>query len=634
MRDLVVRESLGRLAEQAGEKLRDLVAAGEELPFDVTEPGDHSPFAQFAPQTSRFIRSHATALLDLESFAPACSAIASAEVSRPYLERLGEPIPNDPGRRAADAVVTFLCRIWEGSAEFALDPSRLEAALAELEDTEEPERGEAEVLVPMLGLQMPISRLELATASLVRAETIDAPQEARNAEGSQRSAWEPLFFAVVQRPLDGSGDGPGRALRELITSLRLFKPGSVGMGPHAWARSAGDRWRRISTGAGRPRPGSYWLTGTELSNLVDFSKAAAGLSSRLTLARAISRFEAGLERPALLDALSDYVLALRMVLEGGGPAGLELPIRAAALRAEGREREMVQNIVERAVAMEAAIVAGNAPDADAGSPLELVAEVESVVRSILRDAVRGRHGADLRAAADETLLADGLAAGEGTETLLGSTAEWGAVGTDDGALWATENEAFEQAPKRAAETNPERDSGPETEVHEPPRPKPVQLRPVVDEEEGEELVEFEDEFVPARAFDQPTQVIELAPRTEDATDTLLAATDVTEEDAPPTELDDPGRSEAAEAEEDPHMSQQLDTQPAEVADDWMSGMSSSDTLDWPERPTALRMLDNRPAERRAARNRVDHLFPRPEATDWSVRELDYNRRRARPVVRV
>ena len=624
---------MGRLAEEAGEKLRDLVAAGEELPFDVTEPGDHSPFAQFAPQTSRFIRSHATALLDLESFAPACSAIASAEVARPYLERLGEPIPNDPGRRAADAVVTFLCRIWEGSAEFDLDPSRLEAALAELEDTEEPERGEAEVLVPMLGLQMPISRLELATASLVRAETIDAPQEARNAEGSQRSAWEPLFFAVVQRPLDGSGDGPGPALRELITSLRLFKPGSVGMGPHAWARSAGDRWRRISTGAGRPRPGSYWLTGKELSGLVDFSQKAAGLSSRLTLARAISRFEAGLERPALLDAVSDYVLALRMVLEGGGPAGLELPVRAAALRAEGREREMVQHIVERAVAMEAAIVAGRAPDSDAGSPLELVAELESVVRSILRDAVRGRHGSDLRAAADETLLADGLASGEGAETLLGSTAEWGAVGTDDGALWATENEASEQAPKQAADPATVGDRGPETDAREVQMPKPVELRPVADEE-GEELVEFEDEYVPARAFEEPTQVIELAPRTEDATDTLLAATDMAEEDAPPEDLGDPGRSRPAEAEEDPHMSQQLDTQPAEVADDWMSGMSSSDTLDWPERPTALRMLDNRPAERRAARNRVDHLFPRPEATDWSVRELDYNRRRARPVVRV
>ena len=91
--------------------------------------------------------------------------------------------------------------------------------------------------------------------------------------------------------------------------------------------------------------------------------------------------------------------------------------------------------------------------------------------------------------------------------------------------------------------------------------------------------------------------------------------------------EDPGRSELAEGEEDPQMSSRLNTQAAEVADDWMEGMSSSDTLDWPERPAALRMLDNRPAERKAARNRVDHLFPRPEATDWSVRELDYNRRR-------
>ena len=146
MRDLVVRDSLERLAEEAAERLRELLAAGEELSYDVTAPGEGSPFAQFLPQTTRFIRSHATALLDLESFAPACSAIASAEIARSYLERLGEPMPNDPGRSAADAVVTFLCRVWEGSAQFALDRGRVEAALAELEDTGEPDRGAAEVL--------------------------------------------------------------------------------------------------------------------------------------------------------------------------------------------------------------------------------------------------------------------------------------------------------------------------------------------------------------------------------------------------------------------------------------------------------------------------------------------------------
>jgi hypothetical protein len=573
VRDLVVRDSLQQLAEDAGERLRELLAAGEELPYDVIGPGEDSPFAQFAPQTTRFIRSHATALLDLDSFAPACSAIASAEIARSYLERLGEPIPNDPGRRAADAVVTFLCRVWEGSAEFVHDPARVDAALCELEDTDEPQQGEAEVLVPVLGLQMPVSRLELATASLVRAETIDAPDEARNAEGARRSAWEPLFLAVVQRPPDGGDeDGPGPALRELITALRLFKPGSVGMGPHAWARSAGDRWRRIATGAGRARAGSYWLTGSELSDLTDFSHAAAGLSSRAPLARAISRFEAGLERPSLLDALSDYVLALRMVLEGGGPAGVELPVRAAALRAEGADRERVKAAVERAVEMEAAIVAGKlSHDSSAGSPLELVAEIESVARSILRDAVRGRHGADLRAAADETLLADGLSVGEGAAGLRGATEEWGAVEVEPEPTWASEAEV--------------------EELTDEPGP---------------------DSCVPSEAFEQPTQVL------EGATDTLLAATETAEES---------GRSEPAEEEEDPEMSNQLTKQPAQVGDDWLG--SSSDTLDWPERPAALRMLDNRPAERQAARNRVEHLFPRPEATDWSVKELDYSRRRQR-----
>ena len=608
MRDLVVRESLQRLAEDAGERLRDLIASGEELPYDVTAPGEDSPFAQFAPQTTRFIRAHATALLDLDSFGPACSAIASAEIARTYLQRLGEPIPNDPGRSAADAVVTFLCRVWEGSAEFGLDPARIDAALLELEDTGEPEQGEAEVLVPVLGLQMPVSRLELATASLVRAETIDAPQEARNAEGSQRSAWEPLFFAVVQRPLgddDGSEHGPGPALRELITALRLFKPGSVGMGPHAWARSSGDRWRRISTGAGRPRVGSYWLTGSELSDLADFSRAAAGLSSRAPLARAISRFEAGLERPSLLDALSDYLLSLRMVLEGGGPAGVELPMRAAALRAEGSERDRIKLALERAIAMEEAIVAGEMPEnTSGGSPLELVAEVESVARSILREAVRGRHGADLRAAADETLLADGLAVGEGTAALRGATAEWGAVEDEPDPTWATESEVDELAEETPPETGDEERDRPELEVVEA-EPEPVEIKLEPDEP---------DTYVPSEAFEQPTQVH------EDATDTLLEATEIAEET---------GRSEPAEAEEDPEMSKQLTSEPAQVADDWLGSVSSSDTLDWPERPAALRMLDNRPAERQAARNRVEHLFPRPEGTDWSVKELDYSRRRAR-----
>ena len=65
--------------------------------------------------------------------------------------------------------------------------------------------------------------------------------------------------------------------------------------------------------------------------------------------------------------------------------------------------------------------------------------------------------------------------------------------------------------------------------------------------------------------------------------------------------------------------------------DWLSDVDEShgDTLDWPERPEALKLLDQRPAERERARRRVRHLFPRPETTEWGVAELQYDRRRAR-----
>jgi hypothetical protein len=557
VRDLVVTEALERLAADACERLRELLRSGEELSFDVAEPTDDSPFCQFAPQTDSFIRGHSTAVCGLDSFGPACSALTSAQLAGPYLDRLGEPVPPDPGRRAEDAVLAFLCRLWEGSADFKIERARLDVALAELEDCDEPVQGEAEVVVPVLGFQMPTTRLELASGALLRAETVDAPEEASRTEGGRRSALEPLFLAAVRRPVPPANDskkhaapeGPGPALRRLITALRLFKPGGVGMGPFAWARSPGDRWRRIATGVPRPRPGSYWLTEAELGDLVDFSRALADPSCPLEgsvddaapvggLVRAVARFEAGLERPSLLDALSDYLLALRIMLEGGGPAGLGLAMRAAALRGGGEVRKDVRLTVERALQLERALVRGGSPPEDNGerSPHEFAVELESIVRGLLREAGRGHLGDDLRVAADEILLADGLAGGDGAAAVRGSTAEWGAV---------------EIAP-------------PEGERTEPVAP-PVQ----------ESVAE-------------------------------------------------PERKPPSKEEEDGEMPNSRHKATA-----WLDDVDSSETLDWPQRPEALKLLDRRPAEREAARERVQHLFPRPETTEWSVGELEYDRRRRR-----
>jgi hypothetical protein len=443
MRDLVVQEALKAMAADASDRLRELVAQGEELPYDVHEAEAGSPLPQYVPLTERFIRDHSQALCALDSFGAACAAIDSADLAAPYLESFGIAVPAEDRRRGELAGVVLLCRLWSRSTDFSLDPVRLSTAIAELEAGGEVAEDEIEVVIPLRGLQMPVTRLELATATIVRADIVDVPAEAKAAEGSGAAGWEPTFLAatrVSETDEDGidAGARAVEAFRQLVTTLRLFKSGGVGLGPYAWTRAGSDRWRRIATGAGRPRPGGYRLVEEELGDLAVFSRTLAyrstafgrpakgepGLSG--ALARSIARFEAGLERAMVLDAMNDYLLALRFVLEGGGAAQLGLPIRIAALCAEPDQRTEIKATVDRAQALERELWSGEpAPvSEDAPTPAETAVAVEDLSRAILRDAACGHLGSDLRSTADEILLADGLAVGEGKAEQRGGAEEW------------------------------------------------------------------------------------------------------------------------------------------------------------------------------------------------------------------
>jgi hypothetical protein len=538
--DLVVRETLRDLAAEAATLFRQLLKSGAELPYEVREPGDGSPFCHYAPLTARFIRDHAVGITSLESFGPAASALLAAEIAAPYLAHFSIEPSGDQARDAEDAVVAFLCRLWSDSTDFSLEPGRVEAAISELEAAGDTGASEVEVVVPLVGLRMPVSRLELATATLIRADVVDVPPEARDPEGSGRAGFEPHFLAYARCSLEellppgeapaGAGAPVAGRFHSLVTALRLFKPGGVGLGPHGWTRTGGGRWRRVSTGAARPRPGGYVLTEGELSSLAAFSREVERRPVRISaLGRAISRFEAGLERRSPGEALNDYMLSLRFLLDGGGPAATGLPMRVAALCAEPGERLAVKATLDRALALERELWSGDPPPLDdARSPLEIAAEVEDFARAILKDAACGHLGGDLRATADEILLADGLAAGEGDAAQRGETTEW-----EPGAPHA----------------------------EEPPGPS-----------EGPEKME---ESVPARQ----------------------------------------NRDRMVER-----------NQP--LADDWLAESGNpGETLDFPERPAALRLLDQRPEERQAIRQRVSGLFPRPEPTEWSVGELEYDRKR-------
>jgi hypothetical protein len=422
----MLQEALRRLAAEAATRFSSLVATGEELPFDVAENSGEHTFYRYVPLTREFVREHADELRSLPSFGPACSAIDMAGIAASYLEARGEAVPADEVERAEQMLIAFFARLWDGSAEFTLEKPRLEAALRELEAEARPP-SEAHVLIaPLVGLQMPVRSLGLPSGVRIgRADTIDAPAEATRSEGMQRSPWEPQFLVLAEQEHALEGPAPAMwMLRELISVLRLFKEGGVGLGPYAFAPTGEGKWRRIATGVPATRPGGYKLSEAEASELAEFSqRLEARPDPDGSLAWAVARFEMGCDRPTALEGLSDHLLAMRALFEGAGPVGVGLPMRAAALIAEPAERGEAREKLQSAFELERAMMAGL--QIDLGSAMGLAAWLEDAARAIVRGAALGEHGSDIAASADENLVAAGLEAGEGSVEKMGDTTEWG-----------------------------------------------------------------------------------------------------------------------------------------------------------------------------------------------------------------
>ena len=603
------------MAEDAAERLRELVQAGEEIPYEVHESGDGSPLCRYEPLTERFVRDHAHELRRLDSFGAAAAALEAANLAGPYLEGMGIGVPPEPRKRGELATVAFLCRLWMDNTDFSLERERLDAAIAEIEAGSEPHLGEIEVIVPLRGLQLPISRLELEDVVIVRADTVDVPSEAQAGDLHGASPWEPAFLAVTRVPepsLDDhdhdhdAGAAAVDSFRRLVTTLRLYKAGGVGLGPHAWTKISGDRWRRIATGAGRPRPGGYRLAETELVGLVGLAHALAGPSTPSgrraadrpslanALSRSMSRFEAGLERNVVIEALNDHLLALRFLLEGGGPADLGLSMRVAALCAEPSSRAEVKAVVDRAIGLERELWSGEpAPGAAEMSPAQTAAVLEDLARAILKDAACGHLGSNLRVTADEILLADGLAAGDGALEQRGETEEWsphGEVADLPGQITATaiphaaplsEPELIEELQRLdAAMKGSPLDGRINPEPGDPIEKELAEMEHAAETQSRAELAALE------------TQLLPLA-----------------EVPAPPTSEHRPEEPEATEHE----------------ADEPVAAPASEYRRQGPS--PVLRLIERTRAEREARQDRVADLFPRPETTEWNVSEIAYDRRR-------
>jgi hypothetical protein len=412
VRNRTLHELLEAFTADAAGCLAEQTRSGAEVPFElIEEPGGRAPLYCYRPLTGSFIRERLGLLCALPTYAPAARALTGADGIEAYLRARGEArIPGEPRERADAALRSFLASVFAERSEFGFDADRFAAAYEELERALYEGQCLVTVIAPLLGIALDPSTPELALGdglSLVPGESLDdAPSDAVWGEGDEPNVLAVLTVAhdrAVQPPVSIARS----RFRRLLTALRLFERGGYALGPLAWSRADAGAWRTVPlVASGRPRGLTLLKASQEDELRAFYNLIARRTPSGGELPWALARFEMGAERLAPFEALSDYLLALRALLEPEGPGSGRLAQRLAAICARPRDRATLAERTAHAISLERAVIAGLAP-AEPGVDA-LVDELAEHLRALLRDALCGHLDADLVALADE-LLAEAAA---------------------------------------------------------------------------------------------------------------------------------------------------------------------------------------------------------------------------------
>ncbi len=405
MRNRALHAALRDFALEAASLLTDALRDGAEIEFDVVDEGDrHGPaLYRYRPRTAEFV---AARWEDLR-------ALAACERARAELgagAALWLRVNGLAGEQADPALRAMLERLYEDATSFGFPEERFERLYLEVEQTLYRDAVRTRVVAPLHGVVLEPESVDLGDGlSLMRGDRAELPSEAAWADGGEL----PETVCVLER--DATPSEPLRAaaaaarFNRLVTAMRLFKPGAVSLGHIGWWRAGDARWSAVGLPGGGTARGEEWLLETgdedELRDLVGLCEEEQGDG---VTSWSLTRFEMGCSRLSAAEAVSDYLLALRALLDATTDAGqASLALRVAVLCAEEGQRRDVQRKVELAVSLERFIMGGRGQLDEAiraESPSELVGELERHLRALLRDILCGYLDPDLKSVADDILL--------------------------------------------------------------------------------------------------------------------------------------------------------------------------------------------------------------------------------------
>jgi hypothetical protein len=408
MRNRALYGALRDFALEAAALLTDDLRAGAEVEFDVIDQaGRRGPaLYRYQPRTAAFLTERWPRLRALDTCSAAAAELGSGAALWLHVNGGASKLS---GEQAEPALQAMLERLYEDATSFGFPEERFERVYREVEATLYRDALAARVVAPLRGVAIEADRIELGDGlSLVRGEIADAPAEAVYPENGDG---EPAVVCVLERDVTAEDGITATEAEErftrLVSALRLWAPGRIGLGAPGWRSTDGGPWQPLPFGGGPAAPaGDWFLPSGEEAGLREFFAAIDRADPPQHVAWARARFEMGCERGSDADALSDYLLGLCALLDATSDAGeASLALRVAALCAEEGRRRLVQRRVESAIALERFVMGGGPrswPDGD--SPTELVAEVEGHLRAMLRDVLCGYLDSDLKGVADDILL--------------------------------------------------------------------------------------------------------------------------------------------------------------------------------------------------------------------------------------
>jgi hypothetical protein len=407
MHNRALHDTLAAFVEEAAWQLAEEVSGGAEVPFELITSAPptraSAPLYCYKPLTGRFIAERIGVLGRLPSYPAAAKGLEALPDLAAYLLARGQKVPGTAPRAQADAALqAFLTAMWADATDFTWDAQRFATAYAELESAAYGSVSLSVVLARVDGLVIESEEVALGDGlSLVRAITLrDVPGELLGDDHAT--------VAVLALETD-EGDGraleaAGRRLRRLQSALRLWDDAEPSLGPTAWARTDGGPWLAVPLATGLRRPqGDCLLSVEEEDPLRAFCSLVARRTPRSgELAWALRRFELGCERASAVEALTDWLLAVKALLAPTDAIGYERMVeRLAAICATPDDRDALERRVWEAVSLERAAISGRVraePGVEA-----LIGELGGCLRAVLRDVLCGHLDPDLRRVAEELI---------------------------------------------------------------------------------------------------------------------------------------------------------------------------------------------------------------------------------------